>query len=263
MLNETVRKHIAGEIMNCFKTRKQIPRLLTTYPDLEIKDSYLIQEEIIARRVAEGAKVKGYKIGITSKPMQELSGTNEPDYSGLLDYMFIPESSTIAASDWFDPMIEVEIAFVMKSELQGPNVNAADVIRATDFVLPSMEIVDFRVSRSNGYTAPDSIADLAAVGAVILGGNPRRLEDVDIRYVNGALIRNGEIEQSGFASAVLGNPINSVAWLANKLHEFGVSFKPGHVIMSGSFIRAVPFKAGDNIVARFDHGFGSVGVFIK
>lgn len=262
MLSDTVRKQIADQIMNCFKTRKQIPRLVTTYPGIEAKDSYMIQEEIIARRVAEGATVRGYKIGLTSKPMQELAGTTEPDYSALLDYMFIPEGSTVAASDYFDPMIEVEIAFVMKSELRGPNVNAADVIRATDFVLPAIEVVDFRVTRE-GSTALDSIADLAAVGAVILGGNPKRLDVVDIRWVNGSLIKNGEIVQSGFASAVIGNPVNSVAWLANKLNEFGVSFKPGHIIMSGSFIRAVPFKAGDSIIARFDNGFGNIVISFK
>jgi 2-keto-4-pentenoate hydratase len=250
MLDDAVRRQIAEEILKCFKTRKQIPRLVTTYPDIEVKDSYSIQEYVVARFIAEGATVRGYKIGITSKPMQELTGTNEPDYSALLDYMFIPEGSTVAASNFIDPLIEVEIAFVMKSELRGPNVNAADVIRSTDFVLPAMEVVDFRVQREH-QTALDSIADLAAVGAVILGGNPKRLEDVDIRGVNGSLVRNGEIAQSGFA------------WLANKLHEFGVSFKPGHVIMSGSFIRAVPFKAGDNIVACYDNGFGNISIFFR
>lgn len=258
MLNEETRRDIADQILDCYLNTRQIPLLTETYPDIEVEDSYRIQEYIVEARVAEGRKVKGYKVGLTSKAMQELAKSDEPDFSAMLDDMFIPEGATLSMSDWCEPLVEQEIAFVMKEPLDGPNVNAADVIRATDFVLPSIELVDFRVNRAPGLELRDTVADLAAVGAVILGGNPVRLEDVDIRTIKGELLINGEVEQTGVSDAVLGNPVVSLAWLANKLHTFGVTFGPGDVILTGSFIRAVPVKAGDKVVARFDNGFGDV-----
>lgn len=258
MLTEDTRKDIAEQILDCYLNRKQIPLLTQTYPDIEIEDSYRIQEYVVEARIAAGRVVKGYKVGLTSKAMQELAGTDEPDFSAMLDDMFIAEGSTLKASDWCDPLVEQEIAFVMKEKLTGPNINAADVIRATDFVLPAIELVDFRVNRVPGLGLRDTVADLAAVGAVILGGNPMRLEDIDVREIAGELIINDEVQQSGMSSAVLGNPISSIAWLANKLSEFGVTFGPGDVILSGSFIKAMPVKAGDSVIARFDNGFGDV-----
>lgn len=258
MLSEETRKSIAEDILGCFREMRQIPLLTETYPEIEVEDSYRIQELIVEARKSEGRKVRGYKVGLTSKAMQELAGTDEPDFSALLDDMFIPEASTLRAADWLDPLVEQEIAFVMKDELRGPNVNAADVVRATDFVMPAIELVDFRVNRVPGLELRDTVADLAAVGGVILGGNPVRLEDVDIRKVHGSLLINDEKMAEGYASAVLGNPIESIAWLANKLAEFGVTFGPGDVILSGSFIRAIPVEAGHKVVAQFDSGFGDV-----
>ena len=143
---------------------------------------------------------------------------------------------------------------MLKEQLRGPGVNAADVIRATDFILPSIEIVDLRQGPARGTNMlVDSISDAAACGLVVLGGRPAKLTDVDIRRIGASLSINGTIEESGVASAVMGNPINAVAWLANKLHEYGVTPEPGHVILSGSFIKAIPFKPGDSVVAQFDH----------
>jgi 2-oxo-hept-3-ene-1,7-dioate hydratase/2-keto-4-pentenoate hydratase len=155
-------------------------------------------------------------------------------------------------------MIEIEIAFVMKEALSGPGILPMDVVRATDFVVPAIEIVDFRVSRAPGMNIIDTVADLAACGAAVLGANPRRLDTIDIRRVKGEIVRNGVVEQAGEASAVLGNPVTAVAWLANKLGEFGVSFQPGDVILTGSFVRAIPVQAGDEILCRFDQGLGDV-----
>lgn len=260
MLSEETRRDIADQILDCYLNQKQIPLLTETYPDIEIEDSYRIQEYVIEARKADGCEIKGYKVGLTSKAMQELAGTDEPDFSAMLDDMFIPESSVLKMSDWCDPLVEVEIAFVMKAALQGPNVVAADVIKATDYVLPAIELVDFRVNRVPGLGLRDTVADLAAVGGVILGSNTARLEDIDIRNIKGDLLINGETRQSGMSSAVLGDPVESIAWLANKLHEFGVSFGPGDVILSGSFVRAEPVKGGDKVIARFDNGFGDVCV---
>jgi 2-oxo-hept-3-ene-1,7-dioate hydratase/2-keto-4-pentenoate hydratase len=260
MLDADTRQHIANEIFRCFREKQQIPLLNTTYPGIEVEDSYRIQELVIDALRREGRKVRGYKIGLTSKPMQEMAGTTEPDYSAMLDDMFIAESSELPRAEWQDPLVEIEMAFVMKERLQGPGIHVADVIRATDFVLPAIEIVDFRVARSPGMDVRDTIADLAAVGGVVLGGNPMRLEDIDIRAVAGSLLINGEVREQGSASAVLGNPLTAVAWLANKLAEFGVRFEPGDVILSGSFVRALPVAAGDEVIARFDNAFGEMKI---
>ncbi len=260
MLSASLHEEIAAKLFRCFKDKRQIPLLSTAYPEIEVGDSYRIQERVVASFLAEGRSIKGYKIGLTSKAMQEMVGSTEPDFSAMLDHMFIDESAEVARADWADPIVEIELAFVMKDQLQGPGVNVADVIRATDFALPAIELVDFRVARAPGMDVRDTIADLAAVGGVVLGGNPIRLQDIDVRNVHGSLLINGEVREEGMASAVLGNPLTAVAWLANKLAGFGVSFKPGDVILSGSFVRALPVQAGDEVLARFDNGFGNVAL---
>lgn len=258
MLDEATRQKIVNDLFDVYRSRKPLPLLTKTYPEIEVEDSYRIQEAFVARQVAAGARIKGYKVGLTSKPMQEMAGSTEPDFSAMTDDLFIPEGTPVPISRFFDPMIEIEIAFVMKHALQGPGILPIDVIRATDFVLPAIEIVDFRVARAPGMNLIDTVADLAACGAVVLGANPRPLEAIDIRRVKGSIICNGKVEQEGEASAVLGNPVTSVAWLANKLGEFGITFEPGQVILTGSFVRAFPVKAGDDITCRFDQGLGDV-----
>jgi 2-oxo-hept-3-ene-1,7-dioate hydratase/2-keto-4-pentenoate hydratase len=245
-----------------YRTRQPLPLLTPRYPGIEVEDAYRIQEAFVARRLAEGARIKGYKVGLTSKAMQQMSGSTEPDFSAMTDDLFIPEATPIPASRFFRPLIEIEVAFVMREALRGPGVLPMDVIRATDFVVPAIEIVDFRLTRTPemkaGMSIIDTVADLAACGGVILGANPRRLDAIDVRRVRGSLLRNGVVEQEGEASAVLGNPVTSVAWLANKLGEFGVTFEPGHVILTGSFVRAVAVNAGDEILCKFDQGLGDI-----
>jgi 2-keto-4-pentenoate hydratase len=184
--------------------------------------------------------------------MREMSGATEPDYGFVYDDWFVPEGSTIETERLNRPLVEAEIAFVMGAPLSGPSANAADVIRATDFVLPMLEIVDSRFNARGKNALIDSISDGAWCGFAVLGGNPVKLTNVDLRNMSASLSINGEIQQTGSARAVMGNPINAVAWLVNKLHEFGVSIQPGDVIMSGSFIRAVPFGPGDTVLALFD-----------
>ena len=184
--------------------------------------------------------------------MRSLVGATEPDYGFLYDDWFVAEGSVVPRSKMNRPLVEQELAFVIGSRLAGPSVNAADVIRATDFVLPALEIVDSRFSGRGKTLLVDSISDAASCGFVVLGGNPARLTDIDIRRVSGSLSINGDIMETGTAAAVMGNPINAVAWLANKLAEFDVAMEPGDVILSGSFIKAVPFDAGDSIYAQFD-----------
>jgi 2-keto-4-pentenoate hydratase len=258
MLDAATRSQIVADILATYQTRQAIPLLTKTYPGIDMNDAYAIQKEFVAQTVAQGRRVRGYKVGLTSKAMQEMSGSTEPDFSAMTDNHFLPEDTPLEAGQFFRPLIEIEIAFVMKSALKGPGILPVDVLRATDFVLPAIEIVDFRVGPAPGMTVVDTVADLAACGAAILGANPCRLEDINLARVKGEMIINGKVEQSGFASAVLGNPVTSVAWLANKLGEFGITFEAGQTILTGSFVRAMPVKAGDEIIARFDQGLGDV-----
>jgi 2-keto-4-pentenoate hydratase len=223
-----------------------------TYPDADVADAYRISSAVTELKVKAGRVVKGHKIGLTSKAMRSLTGATEPDYGTMFDDWFVLEGSTVDRSRMNRPLVEVELAFVLREPLVGPGVNAADVIRATDFVLPCIEIVDLRQRGRGPNMLVDSIADAAACGLVVLGGRPVRLIDLDIRRVGASLAINGSVEESGVASAVMGNPINAVAWLANTLHDYGVTPEAGHVILSGSFIKAIPFQSGDTVVALFD-----------
>lgn len=263
MLNDSTRETIARQIFTCFKTKEQLPLLTKSHPDLEMEDAYRIQEKVVQKFIAEGRRIKGYKIGLTSKAMQDMIGATEPDYSAILDDMFVDEDTQLSREDFAMPMVEIEIAFVMKKRLQGPYVNAAEVIQATDFILPSIEVVDFRVAPAPGINVRDTIPDLAAIGKVALGGNPVRLDTIDVRNINAELLINGETRESGKSSAVLGNPVTAVVWLVNKLSEFDVAFEPGDVIFSGSCVRALPVQAGDSVTARFDNGLGDVNLTFK
>ena len=231
------------------------------WDDADVEDAYRIGIEVRDLKLAAGRTVKGHKIGFTSKAMRSLVGATEPDYGFLYDDRFASEASTVSRQRMNRPLVEQELAFVIGARLTGPSVNAADVIRATDFVLPALEIVDSRFNGRGKTLLVDSIADAASCGLVVLGGNPVHLTDVDIRRISGSLAINGDIMETGTASAVMGNPINAVAWLANKLAEFDVAMEPGDVVLSGSFIKAVPFDAGDSIFALFDH-LGEVSLLI-
>ena len=218
----------------------------------DLEDAYRVGLEVRDLKLAAGRQVKGHKIGFTSKAMRSLVGATEPDYGFLYDDWFVPEGDIVSRGKMNHPLVEQELAFVMKDRLSGPSVNAADVIRATDFVLPALEIVDSRYAGRGKSMLVDSISDAASCGFVVLGGNPARLTDIDIRRMSGSMLINGDIMETGSAAAVMSNPINAVAWLANKLHEFGVAMEAGDVILSGSFIKAVPFGVGDSIIALFD-----------
>ena len=250
MLTDKQRRDAAESLIAAERDHAPIDPISTTYPDADVEDAYRISILVAEMKVAAGRVIKGHKIGLTSKAMRSLTGATEPDYGTLFDDWFVAEGSAISMSRMNRPLVEVELAFVLREPLAGPSINAADVIRATDFIVPAIEIVDSRFNVRG--TLVDSIADAASCGFVIVGGNPRRLTDIDIRRVGASLSKNGEIEESGVARAVMGNPINAVAWLATKLHEFEVPLEAGHVVLSGSFIKAIPFKAGDSLVALFD-----------
>ncbi len=249
MLTDAERREAVDSLLGAARDHVTIAPISVTYPAAEVEDAYRISQAVAEAKLRAGAVLKGHKVGLTSRPMQEAAGIHEPDYGVLLDDLFVPEGSVIPTDRLFRPLAEAELAFVLREPLEGPSVNAADVIRATDFVLPCIEIVDRRFN-DRGVLV-DTIADNASSGLVVLGGNPVGLGDIDIRTVGVTLTRNGVIEDTGVASAVMGNPINAVAWLANKLHSFGVPLEAGHVVLSGSFIKAIRFGPGDVMAAEF------------
>lgn len=252
MLTEAEVTAIANGIWRAEQTGVLTKAPSVLHPEVTVDDGYAIAMAVRDLKLAAGRKVKGHKIGLTSKAMRDMTGAKEPDYGFIYDDWFVMEGSVVQRAKMNQPLVEVELAFVMNEELVGPSVHVADVIRATDFILPALEIVDFRYEKPGVNPLVDSIADTAWCGGLVLGANPMKLTDVDVRRIGASLSINGEIVESGTSSAVMANPINAVAWLANTLAQFGTSLKPGDVILSGSFIKAVPFDAGDSLVALFD-----------
>jgi 2-keto-4-pentenoate hydratase len=257
MLTDDQRRAAAHALLEAEHTRIPITPISSTYPDADVDDAYRVSMLVTEEKVARGRRVKGHKIGLASKAMQRLFGTNEPDFGTLFDDWFVAEGSTVPMTALHQPLVEVEIAFVLRERLGGPGVTAADVIRATDFVVPAVEIVDGRQDGRGPKPLIDSISDAASCGRVVLGACPRRLTEIDVRAVGATLWKNGEVEESGVSATVMGSPVNAVAWLANKLVEFGRVLEPGDVVMSGSFTRALPFAAGDTLTASFV-GLGDV-----
>lgn len=250
-MTDEERRQAAKNLVEAENTRNWMEPITLTYEGADVEDAYAIGGYVTELKVAAGREVKGHKVGLTSKAMRSTTGATEPDYGTIFDNWFLDEGSQVSMSTMNRPAVEIELVFVLGSDLGGPSVNAVDVIRATDFILPALEVVDSRFSKRGKPGVIDSIADAASCGFIMVGGNPVALNDIDIRQVGGALYKNGEIEETGTASAVMGNPINSVAWLARKLDEFGVHMEAGHTILSGSFIRAHPMVIGDTFVADY------------
>ena len=250
-MTDEQRREAAAALVEAENTRIWCEPITLAYPGADVEDAYAIGQYVTDAKVAAGRVVKGHKVGLTSKAMRSTTGATEPDYGTIFDNWFIDEGTKVSMSTMNRPLVEVEIVFVLKEDLGGPSVNAVDVIRATDFILPAIEVVDGRYSKSGAGGVVDSIADAASCGFVMVGGNPTRLTDIDIRSIGGSLYINGELEESGVAAAVMVNPINSVAWLARKLDEFGVHLEAGQTVLSGSFIRARTIAAGDSIVADY------------
>lgn len=257
MLTQDIIHTTARHLHQAERQREQIRQISLDYPDITIEDAYAIQHCWVEMKLAEGRTIKGHKIGLTSRAMQMSSQINEPDYGTLLDDMFFNDGSEIPTSRFIVPRVEVELAFILGKELKGPNITLFDVYQATDFVIPALEIIDARsqsIDPASGRPRKvfDTISDNAANAGVVMGGRPVKPSELDLRWVSALMYRNGVIEESGVAAAVLNHPANGVAWLANKLAPFDVSLKPGQVILGGSFTRPVPARAGDTF--HVDYG---------
>ncbi|RFB17988.1 2-keto-4-pentenoate hydratase [Bacillus sp. HNG] len=251
-------EQFALQLAEAESTRIGIEAPTSVDSELTVKDAYYIQLENIKKRVAEGQKIVGKKIGLTSLAMQNLLGVDEPDYGHLLDSMVVENGGKISIDKVLQPKMEGEIAFILKKDLRGPNVTALDVLQATEYIVPALEIVDSRVKDWKIKLA-DTVADNASSGFYVLGGKPTKVEDIDLELIGMTLSKNGELVNTGVGAAALGNPANCVAWLANKLSEFDIPLRAGEVILSGALSAAIEAHEGDSFTARFAH-IGQVSV---
>ena len=256
MFSEDLIGQLAAELHESEKSRVQIEHFSKRYPGMTIEDGYAISKAWVKMKLSEGRVTRGHKIGLTSRAMQQASQITEPDFGTLLDDMFFPEGSAIPASRFIAPRVEVELAFVLKEALKGPDITLFDVLSATDYVVPAIEIIDARIEQFDRNTKAmrrvfDTISDNAANAGILTGGRPVKPDAVDLRWVSALLYKNGVIEESGVAAAVLNHPANGIAWLANKLAPWGEHLEAGEVVLAGSFTRPVNAAAGDSFHADY------------
>lgn len=240
--------------------REQVRATKYFYPDMNMDDSYAIQKAGIDIKLANGRKVIGYKIGLTSRAMQMAMNIDEPDYGVLLDDMEFPNNGEIVAADHLDPRIEVELAFVLKDRLFGEDVTVDEVMAATDYVIPALELIAARSHRVDPETKKprtvlDTIADNAANAGIITGGKAIKPDEMDLRWVPALMYKNDILEETGVAAGVLDNPAAGICWVAKRFARHGVALEPGQVILAGSFTRPVIANAGD----QFHVDYGPLG----
>ncbi|MDH0686356.1 2-oxo-hept-4-ene-1,7-dioate hydratase [Achromobacter animicus] len=256
MLPQPFIESLAREFFGAEKSRTQIQQISLRHPDITIDDAYAIQRRWVQMKIDGGNRLKGHKIGLTSRAMQMAVGINEPDCGALLEDMFFSDGATIPTERFIAPRVEVELAFIMDRRLEGPNVTLFDVLDAVRYVTPALEIIDSRSHMVDPETKRtrkvfDTIADNAANAGVVMGGRPVRAGDLDLRWVSAILSQNAVIEETGVAAGVLNHPANGVAWLANKLAGHGVALEKDQVILGGSFTRPVLAKKGDTLVVDY------------
>jgi 2-keto-4-pentenoate hydratase len=241
--------------------RAPIDPLAERYPGLGVADAYAIQQANLSRRLGEGRSVVGHKVGLTSRPMQELLGVDEPDFGYILDDMVLAPGAAAPADGFCAPRVEPEVAFLLRRPLRGPGVTADDVRDATEAVAVALEIVDSRIADWR-LTLPDTVADNASSGAVVLGDWVPYGDGIDLPRARASLSLNGTEIDTGLGSAVLGDPPVAVAWLANALAPFGTEILPGQFVLSGSFTTAAFVHAGDHAVATIG-GLGTVALSFR
>jgi 2-oxo-hept-3-ene-1,7-dioate hydratase len=249
MLSDTDRQLAADLLLEAERTHQPIDQLSTRWPHITFEDAYAIQTLVQTRKMRDGRRLIGHKVGLTSKAMQRSSQIDEPDYGHLLDDMMIADGAKIPHENYCRPRVEIELAFIMGKPLKGPGVGLAEVLRATEYVVPAIEIVDARLQDPRKIF--DTVADNGAAAGIAVGGRPVGPLDVDLRWVGGIMYKNSEIEETGVAAGVLGHPALGVAWLANKLGSHGVALEPGHLVLAGSFTRVVFAHKGDTLHADF------------
>jgi len=248
---------LGDELYRALRTSTAINPLTEREPDISIEDAYHISQRMVALRIErDGETIVGKKIGVTSAPVQEMLGVFQPDFGFLTDAMVIAEGADIRIDgQLIAPRAEGEIAFRLKSDLVGPGVTEADVLAATQSVMPCFEIVDSRI-RDWQIKIEDTVADNASSGVFVLGENEVDPRDLDLPNLKMTVYKNGAVCAEGVSSAVQGNPLTAVAWLANTLGEFGIPFKAGEIILSGSLVPLIPVIAGDEMSLEIE-GLGT------
>ncbi len=247
------------ELYQALTKRETIRPLTERFSDLTIDDAYHISLRMLERRVEAGERVIGKKIGVTSKAVQNMLNVRQPDFGYLTDAMVFSQGEEMAISErLIQPKAEGEIAFILKKDLSGPGVTAADVLAATDCVMPCFEIVDSRIENWQ-IKIEDTVADNASCGLFLLGDNAISPRKVDLSTCGMVVEKNGSIISTGAGAAALGSPVNCVVWLANTLSQFGISLKAGEVILSGSLVPLEPVTAGDHMTVSIG-GMGSASV---
>jgi len=247
-MDEEAVRAAAKQLSGAYASGTPIAPLIRAHPDADVGDAYRIQREQLRQWCADGALVKGHKVGLTSAAMQEQMGVDQPDHGHLVDGMFHTEQQPIHTAQYLQPRIEPEVAFVLSRPLSGPGVTAADAIRAVEFCLPALEIVDSRIEDWN-ISIVDTIADNASSGGVVLGSRPSPLSALDLRKAACTLYSRGSQVATGLGGAVLGSPVNALVWLANTVGPLGIELQPGQVVLPGSITRAIPVQPGDTVVA--------------
>ncbi|MGH6805415.1 MAG: 2-oxo-hept-4-ene-1,7-dioate hydratase [Ensifer adhaerens] len=267
MLNTNEIAEAAKALDDAEASRIQTGLLSLKHPCMTMDDAYAVQSAWVKQKIARGRRVIGWKIGLTSKAMQYALNIDIPDSGVLFDDMMFEDGATIPGDRFIQPRIEAEIAFVMKAPLAGPNVSVFDVLNATDYVTPALEILDTRILRvdpetKKARTIVDTISDNAANAGIVIGGRAMRPQDVDMRWMGAIVSRNAEVEETGLGAGVLNHPARGIAWLANRLASYGDRIDAGQIVLAGSFIRPVEARHGDTIVADFGPQ-GTVSCFFE
>ncbi len=256
MLSDTDIAKAANALYEAETSRRQIAPLTQTHADMDMDDAYAVQKAWVDRKLADGRRITGYKIGLTSRAMQMAMNIDAPDFGVLLDDMRFENGATIRAGDFPDPRIEVELAFVLRERLFGEDVSLDEVMAATDYVVPALEMIaarSFRVDPDTGYTRTvfDTIADNAANAGYIPGDRKIDPNTVDLPWIGAMLYLNGEIEETGLAGGVMGHPAHGIRWVCRRFAPHGIGLEPGQFILAGSFTRPVAVTAGDRVLADY------------
>jgi 2-keto-4-pentenoate hydratase len=248
----------AEALLQAEMDKKPIAPFTSSTDPISVQEAYQIQLYQINKKVENGAKIKGKKIGLTSKVMQDMFNVKTPDYGHLLDNMIYEDGSTVSIDRFIQPKVEFEIAFVLKEGLQGPNVTAEDVIAATDYIVPAIEIIDSRIEDWK-FKFEDTVADNGSSAGAVIGKKKTSVYGLDLAAVEMKAYKNGAYLDGAKGEAVMGNPATAVAWLANEVAEYGISLLAGEVILAGALTKAVTFEAGDHFKVDFE-GLGSVSI---
>ncbi|WP_309080499.1 2-oxo-hept-4-ene-1,7-dioate hydratase [Zhihengliuella sp.] len=250
MLSDEAITRIADELVEAGRTRTPVERLTARFPEMTVEDSYRVQNLWRQRSEENGRRLAGRKIGLTSRAMQMATGITEPDYGIIFDDMILENGCEVVWDRYTHPRVEVELAFKLGQDISGPGATIFDVLDATEYVVPALEILDSRV-QMEGRTIVDTISDNAAMGAMVVGGNPVRPQDVDLRWVAAILYKNQVVEETGVGAGVLNHPAAGVYWLANKIAAHGDGLKAGEIILAGSFTRPMWVYQGDTVLADY------------